>query len=72
MKRSPNPHQRDTEERDVRPANARTKESRIDQALADSFPASDAPPWTRGVAPARSTAPRNRRESEGELDRMTD
>jgi hypothetical protein len=26
------------------------EESEIDQILADSFPASDAPPWTLGVA----------------------
>jgi len=29
--------------------NAGVEESEIDQILADSFPASDAPPWTLGV-----------------------
>jgi hypothetical protein len=34
-----------------------TEESEIDQVLADSFPASDVPPWTLGVASvARTTA----------------
>ena len=65
MKRSSNPHQRDTEERDLHPANARTEESRIDQALADSFPASDAPPWTLGVAPARSTSTEKPKRARG-------
>ncbi len=32
-------------------ASHRAEEHLIDQALADSFPASDAPPWTLGVAP---------------------
>lgn len=30
-----------------------TDESEIDQILADSFPASDAPPWTLGVSAIR-------------------
>jgi hypothetical protein len=34
--------------------NAGAEEGEIDQILADSFPASDAPPWTLGVAPAPS------------------
>ena len=72
VKRSSNPHQRDTEERDVRPAHARTEESRIDQALADSFPASDAPPWTLGVASARSTSTLKSKRERGELDGTTD
>jgi pyruvate/2-oxoglutarate dehydrogenase complex dihydrolipoamide dehydrogenase (E3) component len=32
-----------------------TEESQIDQALADSFPASDSPPWTLGVTTTRTT-----------------
>lgn len=35
------------------PKAARTEEGEIDQILADSFPASDAPPWTLGVPSAR-------------------
>jgi hypothetical protein len=31
------------------PQDAASEESEIDQVLADSFPASDAPPWTLGV-----------------------
>jgi pyruvate/2-oxoglutarate dehydrogenase complex dihydrolipoamide dehydrogenase (E3) component len=34
----------------LQPANAGVEEREIDQILADSFPASDAPPWTLGVA----------------------
>jgi hypothetical protein len=33
-----------------------TAESQIDQALTDSFPASDSPPWTLGVASPPPTA----------------
>jgi hypothetical protein len=32
----------------------RAEEGEIDQILADSFPASDAPPWTLGVTSPRS------------------
>lgn len=32
-------------------ASQHAAEHLIDRALADSFPASDAPPWTLGVAP---------------------
>jgi len=35
--------------REQRNRDAGIKESEIDQILADSFPASDAPPWTLGV-----------------------
>lgn len=34
---------------DERATNAGLNESEIDQVLADSFPASNAPPWTLGV-----------------------
>jgi hypothetical protein len=37
----------------AQPAHVAGEDSEIDQILADSFPASDAPPWTLGV-----TAPR--------------
>ena len=49
VKRSSDRHQRDTEKQDEHAKNAGTEENEIDQALADSFPASDAPPWTLGV-----------------------
>jgi hypothetical protein len=48
-------HFDDHRERDMlsgqnqRPQHIGTEESEIDQILADSFPASDAPPWTLGV-----------------------
>jgi len=38
------------------------EESEIDQILADSFPASDAPPWTLGVTKASQKAVRNRKK----------
>lgn len=51
--RSPDAHEGDvTRRRDDRSRNARVSESDIDQILADSFPASDAPSWTLGVMPA--------------------
>jgi hypothetical protein len=37
---------------DEQPTNAGTKEHDIDRILADSFPASDPPPWTLGVTQA--------------------
>jgi hypothetical protein len=52
VKRSSDRHQRDTDKQDERAKNAGTGEDEIDQALADSFPASDAPPWTLGVRSA--------------------
>ena len=51
-----------TQNREEKPENAGTSESEIDQVLADSFPASDAPPWTLGVTSARSTGIRHKRE----------
>ena len=52
--RSSDRHQPDAETQDEHAKNAGTEESDIDQALADSFPASDAPPWTLGVTSAPS------------------
>ena len=56
----------DSPERDMpsrpheRRANSGRRENDIDRILADSFPASDAPPWTLGVAhPLRPTATRD-------------
>jgi hypothetical protein len=37
------------------PQHIGTEESEIDQILADSFPASDAPPWTLGVNAIRGS-----------------
>ena len=48
-------HSLDTPQRDmpvgqdVQPKAGDDEENEIDQILADSFPASDAPPWTLGV-----------------------
>ena len=61
MTRSPDTHERDLPNRpEEEPTNARAEESDIDRILADSFPASDAPPWTLGVAqrPANSSEAR--------------
>ena len=50
MRRSDEMHERQTlQQHDEQAKNVRTEESEIDQILADSFPASDAPPWTLGV-----------------------
>ena len=38
---------------DEKPQDVGTEEGEIDQILADSFPASDSPPWTLGVTSAR-------------------
>lgn len=67
MKRSPDTHQRDMPNgRDEQPTNAAADESEIDQILADSFPASDAPPWTLGVAPAPPKNGRTRQRHRGD------
>ena len=66
MIRSPDTHDEDvTGRQDDRSRDVDVPESQIDQILADSFPASDAPPWTLGVkaAPRESTeTPKRRRE----------
>ena len=50
-------------EPDEQPRNVGLEENDIDQILADSFPASDAPPWTLGVrqTPAKNVPKRTRR-----------
>ena len=50
--------------------NAGADQHDIDQILADSFPASDAPPWTLGVAPTpaeHSQAARKTAHGDGEV-----
>jgi hypothetical protein len=50
---------------DAPPRDAFVEEREIDQILADSFPASDAPPWTLGVtAFVRENVDANHREVE--------
>ena len=66
MKRSPDTHDRDIPIRqDEYPKNADAEERQIDQILADSFPASDAPPWTLGVPSPRPKGARKRKERRG-------
>jgi len=51
VKRPPYIHERQAPSRHHEQPNEADKEEReIDQILADSFPASDSPPWTLGVA----------------------
>ena len=58
---SPDSHEPDgPHEEDDQPQDVGIEEGEIDQILADSFPASDAPPWTLGVTAARQTSRRNR------------
>jgi hypothetical protein len=66
MKRSPDPHERDIPNPlDESSNDAAAEESDIDQILADSFPASDAPPWTLGVAQAPHHISSTRRGNRG-------
>ena len=52
MTRLPDTHKGDLlNPRDGQPPSERAEEDDIDQVLADSFPASDSPPWTLGVVP---------------------
>jgi hypothetical protein len=55
MPLAPEPHERDmANPPGGQPTNAGADESEIDRILADSFPASDAPPWTLGVQRRRA------------------
>jgi hypothetical protein len=56
VKRFSDPQKADVADRQERSAESATAEWEIDQILADSFPASDAPPWTLGVT---ETPPKN-------------
>jgi hypothetical protein len=49
VERSPDPHEWNLATAKEEPKDVGTEEREIDQILADSFPASDAPPWTLGV-----------------------
>jgi hypothetical protein len=54
VKHSPDTHKLDgPNPQGEQPKDVGTEEGEIDQILADSFPASDAPPWTLGVPSAR-------------------
>jgi hypothetical protein len=65
VKRSPNPQERDVPTRQQAPPEAGIEEREIDQILADSFPASDAPPWTLGVTEPSPRTVRNRQGRRG-------
>ena len=49
MKHPPDRPPEEPAPQDERLRGADKKEGEIDQALADSFPASDPPPWTLGI-----------------------
>jgi hypothetical protein len=54
MQRSSDGHQPKAQDRDERSKDPGSDDKDIDQVLADSFPASDAPPWTLGVTDSSS------------------
>lgn len=45
---------------DERLRSAQKTEGKIDQALSDSFPASDAPPWTLGLGTPPGAIPKRK------------
>lgn len=62
MKRSSDTHERDMPNRpDEQPTDVSAEEQEIDRILADSFPASDAPPWTLGVTQASTMGSRRKK-----------
>ena len=68
MKRSPDARDGDIPlpiRQDQYPTNAEAVEREIDQILADSFPASDPPPWTLGVTHAAAKDDHNRKRYRG-------
>ncbi len=66
MKRPDDTHERDMPSRqDEGPQNVGVEETDIDQILADSFPASDAPPWTLGVTEPSPKTVQKRKERSG-------
>jgi hypothetical protein len=63
VKRPPDVHERHAPARQHdQPKNAGKEEREIDQILADSFPASDSPPWTLGIT---ETLPKTIRKPKG-------
>jgi hypothetical protein len=61
MKRTADAHALDTESGTGESArNPGINENDIDEVLAESFPASDPPPWTLGVPAPPSSTPRKR------------
>ena len=62
MKRSPDTDDRDTPILQDEYPDGEAEEMEIDQILADSFPASDAPPWTLGVTSPRPKGIRKQKE----------
>jgi hypothetical protein len=64
VKRSLDPREPDTANRPEQPNPEGAEEGEIDQILADSFPASDPPPWTLGVTQDASDGVRSRSRDE--------
>ena len=61
MERSPDTQERNRRNpQDEPPQDVGAEESKIDEILADSFPASDSPPWTLGVTSACPKSVRTR------------
>ena len=69
MKRSHDTYERDVPNPpDEQLTDAGAEEQEIDRILADSFPASDAPPWTLGV----TQAPRRQQQKKEPRQTMID